>query len=203
MVDSLSNGGDNRERFYKGRGALENMVNCLRCEKREAKTDLKHLGALCQPCFLQTVEKRARKHLRTTSPIKRGEKICVIVDESKESKLAEYFLEHVFETIPCETEKRPLNDVGDLSPFDKVFYPLDADDQAGEFLLKVFKGTEGPKRLSILSNTLDSEIKLYMDLKAWTYKEHKTTEKAQIIKELEAMYPGSTFGLMKSKQQLE
>lgn len=177
------------------------MERCLRCEKREARTNLKHLGALCQPCFFQTVERRARKYLRVTSPIKKGEKICVLLDESKESKLAEYFLDHIFEGVPCEVEKKNLGE--EVSGFDKVFYPLDADDQAGEFLAKVFTGEKGPEKLTVLGNTLDSEVKLFMELKGWEYEEKETSEKAEMIKELEAMYPGSTFGLMKSKQQLE
>ncbi len=151
------------------------------------------------------MEKRVRKDARINHPLKRGEKVCLLTNETKESAVSSWFFERMTKTLNVTTEQRPLEQKGDLSVFNKVFYPFDADDIVGSFLEHIFsKGVNvSSQPLSLVGGLLDSEIKTFADLRQLSYKEVSETGVAQSLQSLEKLYPGSTFGLAKSKKQLE
>ena len=176
-------------------------MDCLRCKKREAQNTLAHAGALCNFCFLETIEQRVRKDV-SKNPLSRGERVCILTNETKESAVAQWMIARIADKLPLAIEQRPLETMGDVQPFTKIFYPYDADDIGSRFLENIFKGTPQHPTLSLLQVVLDSEVKLFADLKGFSYKEQDVPPATKALRELEGIYPGSIFGLGKSKRLL-
>ena len=178
-------------------------MTCLRCKKRDATVELPHAGALCNPCFLEMVEQRVRKDMSKHSPLKRGEKVCLLTNETKESAVSAWMMERISSKLNLQVEQRPLASPGVVSGFSKVFSPFDADDVGSRFLEGIFKGQPQHPTLSLLQGVLDSEVKLFADLRKLPYQETSEHPSTKALRELEGFYPGSIFGLVKTQKQLE
>jgi hypothetical protein len=145
-----------------------------------------------------------RKDARVNNPLQRGERICLLTNDSKESAVAQWLFDRMNSTLHIETEQRPLTQAGDLTSFNKVFTPFDADDIVADFLDHIFsQRASTPQPLSLVSGLLDSEVKTFADLRKLPYKETPEHPLKSSFATLEKLYPGSTFGITKSKKQLE
>ncbi|MFQ5620775.1 MAG: hypothetical protein ACE5FT_02955 [Candidatus Nanoarchaeia archaeon] len=178
------------------------MVECQRCGKKPSAANLGHMGDICRGCFIVVIEHRVRKHLRQGSPLKKGQKILLLTDNSMKSVVAECILESITKPMPLtDVEKRHLG--SDISGFDHVFYPISANDIANGFLKGIFSKESVDKKKSVVGCLLDSEIKVYADLKDLKYETSEKDDFAKKMEELEGYYPGSTFGLVKTKDKLQ
>ena len=176
---------------------------CNKCKHKEAVAHLKHLGALCKPCFCEIIERRVRKDLRQYSPLKRGQNVLLLNDAGKESVMSSHILTALAQDIAFILEERPLATPGDISSFASVFYPHDADDLAAGFLQGIFSGATHKEQLTLLRSILDIEVQTYCELKELAFAPMAVDAFKESLKTLEKNYPGSTFGLLKSKEQLE
>ena len=162
------------------------------------------MGHICQICFFEVVEHRIRKHLRMKAPLKKGQKVLLLTDSSKESVVAEYVLDSITAQMPVtEVVKAKLGDELNVIGFAHIFWPVDANDLAHGFLKGIFSGKQFEEKESVVGCLLDSEVKLYADLRELQYEERTEDVFTKKMEELEGYYPGSTFGLVKSKDQLE
>ncbi len=183
--------------------SLSAPMICLRCKKRDAAIELPHAGALCNACFLETIEQRVRKDLSKNCPLTRGEKVCLLTNETKESAVSKWMMERLSSKLNLVVEQRPLATPGVVSGFTKVFSPFDADDVGSRFLEGIFKGEPQHPTLSLLQGVLDSEVKLFADLRKLPYQAMPEHPSTKALRELEGFYPGSIFGLVKTQKQLE
>jgi len=125
------------------------MDKCNKCSK-PATVSLGHLPKLCDTCFLFIIEKRIRREIRQKYSLKPNEKIAIVDNNSKESKITEYILKNLAKDMPLTIEVIPTY----KENFDKVFIPWNATDEANAFLEEIFEGKKASKKRSSLAQIL-------------------------------------------------
>jgi hypothetical protein len=169
-------------------------MQCIKCPN-SADTDLKHLGSLCNKCFLRTIEKRIRKDLTINKVFSPNDNILILNDNSLKAELTEYFLKSISKDIPLNIDiKEKIT-----GKYDKIVAPKNLDDEIESFLEAMFNKTEYKKSKEIhLLKTVSNEELLILK-KILKLKGNITKSKlGNTLDGLEKRYPGSKFGLLKS-----
>ena len=152
--------------------------------------------------MLSTIEKRVKKDIRLNNLFKKGEKVLVIDDNTKESFLTLYLLKKITKGLDLKIDVK--KDVGDSEKYDKILLPADADDVAEEFMLKITQNKEKkkvPKTILFLKSVLDSEVAECAKELGYECKNEK--DESYLLDKIEAKYPGSKFGFLKSVKMLD
>jgi hypothetical protein len=141
--------------------------------------------------FLEMIEKRIRKDLRTNKYLKPKEEVYLLNDGTKEYKTAKFFLKRIFgKYLKLKETKRMLKK--------KIIIPTNLDREVKEKLEAFIKGKplkRGKKEIRILHNVLEEEINhIYRG---------KKEPKNPLIEQLEQKYPGIKFSLLRGLETLE
>ncbi len=172
-------------------------MKCTKC-KKTAQIKLKTLGDFCNRCFLEVIEKRVRKDLRLNKWIRKNDKILIIDDKSKESKVGEYLLKSIIKDLPVKITKKKSK----AGKFDKIIIPWNLDREAESSLNKIFtrlpKKQQDKKEIRLLRNVLDKEIEIFAKLKGFKYAKKPRPELQKTMDKLEEKYPGCKFSLLNS-----
>lgn len=178
---------------------------CSKC-KKAAIPDVKYAGlSYCRQHFLELMEKRVRKNLRTRQLIDINKNYILIDDGSSEAKLTEYFLNKIFKghlklRISQKTQKNSSK-----TPAGIKILSSNLDEQALMFLddfLKNKKTTNnsGAKGIIPLEVLMQKEIELICSFVNIPFKPKLSKD---ILENLENKYPGTKFSLFQSKMNLE
>lgn len=185
-------------------------MECFRCRKK-ARINLKHLGRLCNNCFLKLIEKRVRKELRTKKLIKKDDRILFIDDNSKEFFVCYFLLKSIIKELPVKIETKKTKKLNLSSNFtkkyDKIIIPWNLEDEAEGFLELVFNKKKQPrfskKAIKLLKNLSEEEIKAFARIKGFSYKTKPKSRIKKMLDELEQRYPGYKFSLLNSTKQMQ
>lgn len=185
----------------KGRFIVD--MKCVKC-RMKAGIDLKHLGgSLCQGCFAEVIEKRARKAFREHDWLRPKDKALIIDDGSIKAKVCIFLTKNTFKGQPFyfSIKKGSLSAVQKLAKgHKKAIIPWNMDDEIELNLRAVFEGNKPEKMPYIkpLLNISDEEIHLFAKAKGIKGREMPKTQLGRMLDELEKRYPGSKFGLLRS-----
>jgi len=172
-------------------------MKCIKCSN-SADTDLKHLGSLCNKCFLKTIEKRIRKDLALNKIFSPNDKVLLLNDNSLKAKISKFFLNQISKSIPLDIDVKKQKS---SKKYDKIVFPENLDDEIETFLKSLFtnKAYKPSKKICLLRTVSDEEIltvKKILKLKG----NIKKSDLGKKLDNLEKNYPGSKFGLFKSLQ---
>ncbi|MBN1645331.1 hypothetical protein JW851_04850 [Candidatus Woesearchaeota archaeon] len=170
-------------------------MKCIKCAN-SASTCLKHLGGLCNKCFIKTIEKRIRRDLAVNKIFKPHDKILLINDKSLKAELSKYFLQSISKSIPLKIDIK-TGKIG--KKYNKIIEPKNLDNEIEYFLESVFakKSCKKPKAIHLLRTVSDEELLILKKI----LKLDGTIQKSKLgrmLDDLEKNYPGSKFGLFNS-----
>lgn len=170
-------------------------MKCIKCSK-SASISLKHLGCLCNKCFVRTIEKRIRKDLTAHRAFSPNDKVLLLSDSSLKAELCRYFLASISKDIPLQIS---IKKTKPKAGYDKIVVPLNLDYVIESFLECLFtkKNYRPRKEVLLLRSVSDEEI---MVLKK-VLKLKGGIEKSKLGKKLDSLenkYPGSKFGLFRN-----
>ncbi len=173
------------------------MESCIKC-KRPAKVHLKHLQHLCAHCFAEIIEKRVRKTLREHNWIQRMDAIAIIDDGTVRFAVTKYLLESISKDLPMKLTVVKESSTG------KTVIPWSLNKEVEAKLKDLFgEASSQAQHLPLLKNVTDEEIALFAKVKHLAGTVPEQSDLAKKLTELEEKYPGSTFGLLKSFQDLD
>jgi|GEM_PF-4445501 len=170
-------------------------MNCQKCQKT-AENNLPGLGLICNKCFLDVMERRAKMELKRAGEVRKGETVRIIDDGTKEALVSELFVRSLTKSVPC-TILMSAEDV----PADKLIIPWDADDEALLALQHICERKPlAANGIKLLKGILDSEVALVAKLKGITNiaPEKPVTEAKKLLDQLETLQPGTKFSLVKT-----
>ncbi|MBD3361376.1 hypothetical protein GF358_01140 [Candidatus Woesearchaeota archaeon] len=172
-------------------------MKCIKCQN-SGTTGLKHLGPMCNKCFLRTIEKRVRKDLTTNKIFAPNDHILLINDKSVKAAICRYFLDSIKKDIPLDIHIKSIK----TGEYDKIVTSANLDYEIESFLESLFtnKPYTQSKEVHLLRTVSDEEIitlKKILKLKGSV----KKTKMGKILDKLEKQYPGSKFGLFKSSSR--
>lgn len=169
-------------------------MTCQKCEGT-AEHNLPGLGEICSKCFLDVMERRAKMELKRAGEVKKGEKVLILDDGSKEAKVAELFMRALTASVPCSI----VVSTNATTPHDKLIIPWDADDEALEALQHICESKPLQNNgIKLLRGLLDSEVALVAKLKNIPLTEKPASEAKKLLDHLETLHPGTKFSLGKS-----
>lgn len=178
-------------------------MECIKC-RRKAGISLRHMGNLCRSCFLEIVEKRVRKELRTKRLIRKNDLILMVDDGSKEFVVGGYLLKNIIKNLPVKIDIKKSSK--NTEKYNKIIIPWSLDDEAEEFLDALFnkkkKQKQNKKIIKLLINLSDEEIKLFAKIKGFKYKKRPKSKIKKMLDLLEKRYPGYKFSLLNSTKAL-
>lgn len=177
-----------------------NIMKCSRCNK-QATVNFDHLPSLCSRCFIYIIEKRVRKQLRTTKPIKKASQVAVLDDNTKESMISLHLLKNLQSDLPFKITV--LKRYPPTNKYSHLFIPWNANDEANLFLINIFeKKSIVVKGDKLLGSVSEKELnKLCEVLKI---KKTKTKRKYDnVLDKFEEMHPEAVFSIIKSSSLLE
>ena len=182
-------------------------MKCAKC-KMPAKAKFKHTGNLCQNHFLELIEKRVRKGLRTQKLIKKNDKILFIDNKSKEYYVSNYLLKSIIKNLPVKIDTKKSKKLTLASAkHNKIIIPWSLDDEAEEFLELIFNKKQplkfNKKALKLLGNVSEEEIELFAKIKRFKYKKTSKSKIKQMLDKMENKYPGYKFSLLNSIKQIK
>ncbi len=183
-------------------------MKCQKCNK-SATVIFKHLGNLCDNCFIDVVEKRVKKELRNKWKFKKDQRILIIEDETKEGKVSSYLAKLVTKDLPLFIEIKKNIDLNKESDnYDVIFIPWSLDNEIQSFLGNIFGNKEielekNNKIIKLLKNLSEEEIEMVAKVKNISFIKKEVSELKQFIENIEKKYPGSKFALLKSKDIIE
>lgn len=184
---------------------------CTKCPKKaeiKSKTD-----NLCKTCFLEKIEKRARKQLREYIFLNKDDKVLIIDNDSKESATNKYLFGKIIKGFPAKIivkkfeNEKAVQEYVKKEKINRIVIPKNADDllkEQLENLLMNKKEKKNENEIVLLAHVLDSEIEEFaklLNLK-YTKKEKKTNLMIDEFEKLEEKYPGAKFGFLKSQKEL-
>jgi hypothetical protein len=189
-------------------------MKCLKCKKSGA-FKVQNLVA-CRNCFLEIIEKRVRKELRINQLIEKNDKILIIDDDSKESKINMFLLKEIIKGLPVEISIKKMRFIlGENIPgnYNKILVPWNAD-REGEYLLSCVLDNKKPKYLwhykimkktyiKLLLPITSDELIIYAKIRGVKSKEEKKSEMIAMIQKLEKEYPETIFSLVKSAKEIK
>lgn len=169
-------------------------MKCIKCSK-SAGTGLKHLGSLCNKCFLRTIEKRIRKDLTVNKVFSPYDKVLLLNDGSVKAELCMYFLKSISKDIPLKIDVKKAKP---KTKYDKIVLSFNLDYVIESFLECLFtkEDYKKDKDVLLLRTVSDEEIlvlKRILKLKGTV----KKTRLGKQLDDLESKYPGSKFGLFR------
>ncbi len=171
-------------------------MQCIRCRKKPAAINLQHFKNICNDCFCRLIEKRIRKDTRINSFFKKNDVVFV------EDSLSEYFLKKILKDLPITITNKQSKKTN------KKIIQSTLDDEIAVFLENIFNNkknkTNKNNGLSILRTVTDEEAELFAKFKKKNFMKNKKNKNAEyFIQRMEEKYPGSKFGLMKSRMVME
>jgi len=190
------------------RGKDATMV-CFRCGKN-SRISLKHIGNMCNGCFLKIIEKRVRKDIRTKKLIRKNDRILMINNSSKEFFVSGFLLRKIIKELPASIairKSKKLN-IGQAiaKKYDKIIVPWSLDDETEGFLGYLFNKEKqqkfSKKTIKLLKNVSEEEIALFAKIKKFRYRQGKKSKIKKMLDMLEQRYPGYKFSLLNSIKQM-
>lgn len=176
-------------------------MDCFKCRKK-AIPDVEYAGNhYCENHFIQLMEKRIRRNLRTRRLIDVKKKYVLLDDGSSEMKLTEHFLKKIFEgRLQLKKEKNP-------KAKGNLIIPTNLDAQALFFLegftkdKKELKNKKSPyKNIMPLEVILQKEVELLCGILKIKFRKRVKTN---ILDDMEKKYPGTKFSVFQSKMNLD
>lgn len=166
---------------------------CSKC-KAEAIQNIEYAGLkYCEKHFLELIEKRIRKELRTKENIDIKQEQTILKEKSPEYELTKYFLKKIFK------ERLKLKDT--IKKTKNTILPTNLDVEAAKFLNSYFENKtykeENPKPLRIVTK---EEIKLLCQILKIKGAPKKGNE---FLDNLEEKYVGSKFSVLRSMDHFE
>lgn len=166
-------------------------MKCAKCQKEETIKPTKADRPLCKKHFLEQIEKRIRKDLRTRQKLSTKKEYTIKKEETAEYHLTKHFLHNIF------NNRLKLKDTNK----DPDIKPTNLDIEAEEFLKTYMKNTESNKKtIKPLRKITKKEINAIC--KILNIKQ-KTEQKETFLAKLENQYPGTNFSTIKTKEFLE
>lgn len=147
----------------------------------------------CKRHFLELIEKRIRKDIRTNNKLDLRKKYLLLNDSSKEFFLARYFLKKIF------GDYLKINEVKKHKNQKNLIIPTNLDREINNDFEKFIKNKKivNNNQIKILSNLLEGEI--FLAAKLLNIKHSKKKEgQNYLIEKTEELYPGIKFSLKKS-----
>jgi len=188
-------------------------MECIKCSQKSS-ISMKHLGELCKTCFVEVIEKRVRKELRTKNPLKKNNKIVIINNASKESAVSEYLLKKIIKGLPVDITIKKSSKLNlpskTVQKYDKIIIPWSLEDEAAEFLELLFNKTPitkfSKKSIKLLKVLSEEEITMYTKIKKLKYNKQSKKKKSKvkiILDTLEKKYHGYKFSLLNSTRNIK
>jgi len=180
-------------------------MKCARCQK-EVEKNMPQDG-MCQNCFVDLVENRARKALSGKN-LKKGDKILIVDDGSKEFIVGEYLFKKILEKIPLTINVKKKDKI-DLEKAQKeytaIILPQDMDDEAETLITAMIenKPLQKEKIINVLQNVYDKEVKLYADIHKFDYLEQEKGKIQKAISKIEKSYPQVQFAIVQSIKSMQ
>ena len=180
-------------------------THCHRCTK-DIQPALEKQG-VCETCFFELIEHRAGKVLKNHS-FKKGDNVLIIDDNSKESAVTNYLFRKILSHVPLtiETQKQNREVITTASPqHHTIIIPWDLEDEAAATLTAIVNKEPTPPtpNIKLLKTIHDHEIKLFADLKHFTYTEHEQNTLQQAFRTMQEKHPNTTAAFVKSIKQLQ
>jgi tRNA(Ile)-lysidine synthase TilS/MesJ len=159
-----------------------------------AVTDFSHLGPLCKACFVEVIERRARKAVKDFGWLQKGQEVHAVEDASAQGKAAAALFRRVIKGLPVEHVPADQAEV--------LVVGKTADDEAEGFLNQLFAGRLEQKStvLNVLANISTAEIEKYCELQDIAGEPMQKSALRQKLEGLEKRYPGTMFALQKSQE---
>ncbi|PIN80680.1 hypothetical protein COV11_03530 [Candidatus Woesearchaeota archaeon CG10_big_fil_rev_8_21_14_0_10_30_7] len=166
------------------------MNLCQKCKQEKELFSKK----LCSSCLLIVLEKRIKKSVKEQGGLKREEKIRLLINDSVESKVTEYFLEKIYSNL-----KLKINIEND--EYDKTILPFSSEKIIDAFLKTIFNNElfKQKKQIIFLESLTMEELKDVAEIK----KLNGTIKNYELLDKIEKDYPGSKHSLLKSIKILE
>ena len=188
-------------------------MNCYKCSGvGKNKSDNKFF---CNKCFLEIIEKRARKEIRMHDLISKNDRILVINDSSIGANLNKYFLKQIIKdpTITIKLKKITKYDrnadYDKKNEYTKIALPTLLDNEIENYLESFFKNKKGRflhngKNIKpVIGITID-EAKTFLKIKKIAFKEPENKgEIKKMLKRFEKKYPGTKFSILKTIRNIE
>lgn len=187
-------------------------MNCYKCKRDgKNKTDNKYF---CDKCFLEIIEKRVRKEIRTNNLINKNDKILILNDSSYSSILNEYLIKKIIYNPKIKIKKikkyNPIFNYDKKNTYNKIVIPWLLDDEIKSLLESFFKNTKNKianntKIKPLISITKD-EAKTFLNIlkiKNNIITKNDENELTKMIENFEKKYPGTKFSLLKSVRNLK
>jgi hypothetical protein len=171
-------------------------MNCSKC-KNIALKNVEYAGKVyCEKHFLELIEKRIRRNLRTRQLLDIKKKYVLIDDDSSEAKILEYFLIKIFNNRLMFEKKHKS------SKNDALIVPTNLDEQTILFLNSFLQNKINNSDLEImpLEVVTQSEIEIVCAILKIKF---IPKIKEDILFDLEKKYPGTKFSLFQSKRNIE
>jgi hypothetical protein len=172
---------------------------CKKCNKK-AIEEVEYAGFhYCDNHFLELMEKRIRKHLRTAKLIDVKKHYILDDDSSSEAELTAYFLNKIFKgRLAIKIQQASHLEDNE----NNIIYPTNLDEQAIKFLnffLYDEKEKVGIRQIMPLEVLTEQEIRILCRILNIKFK--KRIEE-NILDSLEEKYPGTKFSVFQSRMNL-
>lgn len=183
-------------------------MKCQKCNK-ESTINFKHLGNLCDNCFINIIQKRVKKELRNKWNFKKDQRILIVENDTKEGKVNVYLAQLITNKLPALIDIKNNVDLDkELDNYDIIFIPWSLDNEVEEFLSEVFKNEifiskYKSKVIKLLRGLSEEEIEMIAKIKNISFIEEEKSELEKFIENIEKKYPGSKFALLKSKEIID
>lgn len=165
-------------------------MNCLSCQ-REIPTKLGYISnsyRYCSSCFSHIIERRIRKYIRESAPLKRNQRVVV------SDQISAHFIQHITHVpLVVVKKKQKKNDLVVLlhTLDDVVVQFLD------HFLLGKKKVLKKNNELWLFSSITDEELALYCQYHKIRFAAQKHPLKEMLL-QLEKEHSGTLHALSKS-----
>jgi hypothetical protein len=174
-------------------------MTCSKC-KNVALKNIEYAGKkYCEKHFLELMNKRVRKNLRTRKLIDVKSEYFLLDDDSSEVKLTQYFLDEIFKGhLKFRVGKKNSSNL-------KLIVPTNLDEQANIFLGSFLKNkkdvlNDDVAQIMPLEALLQKEVELLCSILKIKF---KPRVKKDILIELENKHPGTKFSVFQSKMNVE
>ncbi len=180
---------------------------CVKCGK---KPFFNVLNKLCEPCFLEVVEKRVRRFVRGKDLFKKNSNVLLVDDGSAEAKVGEFLFKSIFKDFPLKFEvvEKQFSDISskDIENHDRIIVPWNLDMDAENLLSSIFHKKNIPpdnnKFVKLLSSLSKEEIVEFARLKGFVFTQKSISEASKFIDLIEKKYPGTKFSIINSREKL-
>ena len=202
---------------------------CQKCKKANGEIKLPYLSLkLCKACFCKLIEKRVKKEIRSKKLINEKEKILLLDNNSKESRISEHIIRAAYNNrIDLLKVKVNALKIGPLSEKTKeiikknrikqVIIPWNLDDEIIYFTENLFKRGDFKFLghftqdeifyIKLLRNVLESECLLFAKCKKFKFKKRIKKDKHRreiknMLDKINKKHSETKFSLLKSIDNL-